>query len=132
MDTQRSPVSKRQLQEYACENNGRIFRAIWKQYKKTGSVSKKERLDILKIDTKHMKLERALRKFRAYGKELKQELLERKEYKKPSVKRNATRQAALRRNRRKNQEAHNSQANWKALDRKLKRLRDADALDSEI
>ena len=79
-----------------------------------------------------MKLERALRKFRAYGKELKQELLERKEYKKPSVKRNATRQAALRRNRRRNQEAHNSQANWKALDRKLKRLRDADALDSEI
>ena len=78
-----------------------------------------------------MNIERALRKFRAYGKELKQELLERKEYKKPSVKRNATRQAAIRRNQRKNQEANNSHQNWKALDRKLKRLRDADALDSE-
>ena len=78
-----------------------------------------------------MNIERALRKFRAYGKELKQELLERKEYKKPSVKRNATRQAAIRRNRRKNQELHNSQANWKAKDRKLKKLRMSDALDSE-
>ena len=78
-----------------------------------------------------MNIERALRKFRAYGKELKQELLERKEYKKPSIKRNATRQAAIRRNRRKNQELHNSQANWKAKDRKLKKLRMSDALDSE-
>ena len=78
-----------------------------------------------------MNIERALRKFRAYGKELKQELLERKEYKKPSMKRNTTKQAAIRRNQRKNQEANNSQANWKALDRKLKRLKDADALDSE-
>lgn len=88
-------------------------------------------MDFLKIDTKHMKLERALRKFRAYGKELKQELLERKEYKKPSIKRNATRQAAIRRNRRKTEAEKALYQNWKAQDRKLKKLRMSDALDSE-
>ena len=78
-----------------------------------------------------MKLERAVRKFRAYGKELKQELLERKEYKKPSIKRNATRQAAIRRNRRKTEAEKALYQNWKAQDRKLKKLRMSDALDSE-
>ena len=65
-----------------------------------------------------MRLEKALRKFRAYGKEIKQELLERKEYKKPSIKRNATRQAAIRRNRRKTQAESEMLQNWKAQDRK--------------
>jgi hypothetical protein len=78
-----------------------------------------------------MNIERALRKFRAYGKELKQELLDRKEYKKPSIKRNATRQAALRRNRRKTQADKELLQNWKAQDRKLKKLRMSDALDTE-
>ena len=78
-----------------------------------------------------MKLDRALRKFRAYGKELKHELLERKEYKKPSIKRNATRQAAIRRNRRKNLAEKELLQNWKAQDRKLKKLRVSDALPTE-
>ena len=78
-----------------------------------------------------MNLERALRKFRAYGKEIKLELLERKEYKKPSIKRNATRQAAIRRNRRKTEAEKALYQNWKAQDRKLKKLRMSDALDSE-
>ena len=57
MDTQRSPVSKRQLQAYASQNYGRTFRAFWKCYKKASSVSSQEKVDILKIYTKHMNIE---------------------------------------------------------------------------
>ena len=78
-----------------------------------------------------MRIEKALRILRTHGKELKREILERRNFTKPSVVRNQKRQATLRRNRKKVAEEQRTQANWKAEDRRLKKLRMSDALDTE-
>ena len=77
----------------------------------------------MRIDCKYMRIERAIRKFKAYGKELKQEVRNRQYYEKPSEKRNARNQRIKRINARRTEENRALQRNWKSHDRKLKKLR---------
>ena len=69
-----------------------------------------------------MRIEKALRILRTHGKELKREILERRNFTMPSAVRNQKRQATLRRNRKKVAEEQQTLLNWKAEDRRLKKI----------
>ena len=80
-------------------------------------------MDILRIDTRYMRLEKALRRLKNHGKEVRKECLDRKYYKKPNQQRNEIKSRFRRKKAKRISEEANTRARWKAHDRKLRNVR---------